>query len=112
LAAMKALGPKNVIITDGPNGAYALEENGSTWKVPMYPDPKPPYERTGAGDAFSSSVVSALALGKPMQEALLWGPVNSMAVVQEIGAQRGLLSREKLEEYLAQAPAEFKVSSL
>jgi hypothetical protein len=30
-----------------------------------------------------------------------------MSVVQEIGAQRGLLSREKLEEYLANAPEDY-----
>jgi hypothetical protein len=32
-----------------------------------------------------------------------------MSVVQEIGAQRGLLTREKLEEYLKNAPSEYQV---
>lgn len=108
--AVRKLGPKTVVITDGKNGAYASEENGAAWRIPIYPDPKPPFERTGAGDAFSSTVVAALALGKPLTEALLWGPVNSMAVVQDIGAQRGLLSREKLEEYLKNAPADYQVT--
>jgi hypothetical protein len=31
-----------------------------------------------------------------------------MSVVQDIGAQRGLLSREKLEEYLKSAPEDYK----
>jgi len=78
----------------------------------MYPDPKPPLDRTGAGDASTSSVVAALALGKPLAEALLWGPVNAMSVVQEIGAQKGLLSREALEHYLKNAPPEYAVTSL
>jgi len=73
-----------------------------------YPDPKPPYERTGAGDAFSSTIVTALALGKTLSEALQWGGINSMSVVQYIGAQAGLLSREKLEEYLKNAPEDYK----
>jgi hypothetical protein len=47
-------------------------------------------------------------LGKTPLEAFTWGPINSMSVVQEIGAQKGLLSREKLEEYLSKAPADYK----
>ncbi|MHB1769901.1 MAG: carbohydrate kinase family protein [Minisyncoccota bacterium] len=111
LVKMRALGPKIALITDGPNGAYASD--GETMlKVPMYPDPKPPLDRTGAGDATTSTVVVALALGKPLAEALLWGPVNSMSVVQEIGAQKGLLSRTAIEKYLASAPPDYKVSAL
>ena len=110
LEEMRKLGPKTVLITDGPNGAYAYD-GAQMLKVPMYPDPKPPYDRTGAGDAMTSTFVAALALGKSLEEALLWGPVNSMSVVQEIGAQKGLLSRAVLEKYLAEAPAEYRVQS-
>jgi sugar/nucleoside kinase (ribokinase family) len=76
--------------------------------IPMYPDPSPPKERTGAGDSFSSTFTSALALGLSVPEALMWGPVNSMNVVQYTGAQKGLLPRKKLEEYLAKAPPHYK----
>jgi len=107
LKKMKELGPKIVVITDGPKGAYAYDGT-DIWFIKPYPDPKPPYERTGAGDAFSSTIVTALALGKTLPEALQWGGINSMSVVQYIGAQAGLLSREKLEEYLAKAPADYK----
>lgn len=111
LAQVHALGPSFVVITDGAHGAYAYD--GTRYmRVPMYPDPKPPVERTGAGDSFASTVVAALALGKPFEEALLWGPINSMSVVQEIGAQKGLLSREALEAYLADAPADYQVTDL
>jgi ribokinase len=103
---IQKLGPKNVVVTDGHAGAYALHE-GSYWFMPIYPDPKPPLERTGAGDAFSSTVTAAIALGLPFEEALRWGPINSMSVVQEVGAHKGLLSREKLEEYLKNAPADY-----
>lgn len=108
LQKLKDLGPQIPVITDGPNGAYALFDS-KTYKVPMYPDLKEPVDRTGAGDSFASTVTAALALGKPIQEALLWGPVNSMSVVQYIGAQAGLLSRAKIEEYLKSAPSEYKV---
>ncbi|MBU6490929.1 carbohydrate kinase family protein [Patescibacteria group bacterium] len=111
LAKMRELGPKIAIITDGPNGAYCYDGT-EMLKAPMYPDPKPPLERTGAGDAATSTIVVALALGKPLSEALLWGLVNSMSVVQEIGAQKGLLSREAIEKYLADAPMEYRATPL
>lgn len=111
MEAMRALGPKICFLTDGPKGAYVLSADGA-WKIPEYPDPKPPYERTGAGDAFSSTAVVALMLGKTIPEALEWGPVNSMSVVQEVGAQKGLLSREALEKLLAERPAEYRAQPL
>ncbi len=114
ISAMHALGPKVVVITDGPRGAYASDgtiskETGQpeVWFMPPYPDPKPPLERTGAGDAFASTFTAALALGKTIPEALRWAPINSMSVVQNIGAQKGLLSLEKLLEFLKNAPAEY-----
>ena len=111
LKRMRALGPKTVLITDGRNGAYASD--GSTMlKVAMFPDPKPPVDRTGAGDATASTFVVARALGKPLDEALLWGMVNAMSVVQEVGAQKGLLSRDALLAILANAPAGYRVESL
>lgn len=108
---LQALGPKIVSVSDGPNGAYIyFQENGAykLWQMPIYPDPKPPYERTGAGDAFSSTITAALALGKSPIEALSWGPINSMAVVQEVGAQKGLLRRDALLDLLSKAPADYK----
>jgi ribokinase len=111
LKGLKGLGPAIIVITDGTKGACAYDGN-EMLMVPMYPDQKPPFERTGAGDAFSSSVSVALALGKPLHEALLWGPINAMSVVQDVGAQRGLLMRDQLEKYLTDAPASYTVSPL
>jgi len=78
------------------------------WQMPIYPDPKPPYERTGAGDAFSSTFASVLCMGLDIETALKWAPINAMGVVQEVGAQAGLLTQEKIKEYLAQAPADYQ----
>jgi len=100
------LGPKMPVITDGPKGAYALD-GSDVWHMPMYPDPAPPVDRTGAGDSFSSTFTTALALGHDVKTALAWGPINSMSVVQYIGAQKGLLSRDTLEKYLADAPEDY-----
>ncbi|MBU6388760.1 carbohydrate kinase family protein [Patescibacteria group bacterium] len=111
LESIRALGPKTVLITDGTNGAYAYD-GAEMLKIPMYPDSRPPVSRTGAGDAMTSTIVAALALGLPLRDALLWGPINAMAVVQEIGAQKGLLTREKIESYIASAPAEYAITPL
>lgn len=100
---LHALGPKTVLISDGHAGAYA-SDGEKRWKMPIYPDPKPPFERTGAGDAFTSTFVAALAKGADVQAALLWAPVNSMNVVQHVGAQAGLLTEKQLEKYLREAP--------
>jgi ribokinase len=104
IKALHKLGPKIVFITDGINGAYA--SNGSeAWFMPVYPHD--PYERTGAGDAFASTVSVALLMGKSISEALAWGPINSMSVVQYVGAQEGLLSQEKIQEYVTKAPPSY-----
>lgn len=109
MTKLAEMGPKLVVVTDGTNGAYAYD--GTRYlRVPMYPDSRGPFERTGAGDAFASTVVAALALGKPLEEALLWGPINSMSVVQEVGAQKGLLTREALEAFLAEAPESYTIT--
>jgi ribokinase len=111
LKSIHGLGPKTVIITDGPKGAYAYDGQDFLF-MPPYPDPRLPFERTGAGDAFSSTVVSAIILGKTLPEALVWAGINAMSVVQEIGAQKGLLTREKLEEYLKNAPENYKARKI
>lgn len=103
------LGPKVVVITDGPAGAYA-SDNQKRFSMPLYPDPAPPKERTGAGDAFASTFVAALIQGNTIEGALQLAPINSMNVVQEVGAQKGLLAENKLLELLKMSPDWYKPS--
>lgn len=107
LDRMHNLGAKIAVITDGPDGAYA-SDGEQRLKMPLYPDPSPPKERTGAGDAFASTFVAALAKGNNIEGALQWAPINSMNVVQKVGAQAGLLTEKELEKYLRQAPDWYK----
>lgn len=109
--ALHELGPHIVVITDGSDGSYASYDFKFV-TMPNYPDPAPPYERTGAGDAFASTIVAALALGKSMDEALAWAPINSAYVVQQLGAQAGLLTRDAIEGYLASAPDWYRLKEL
>jgi len=110
-AGLHELGPEIVVITDGPSGSYASYA-GKLVTIPNYPDPAPPVDRTGAGDAFASTIVAALAQGENIETALTWAPINSMSVVQELGAQAGLLSRDKIQEWLTKAPADYKVTEM
>ena len=112
LTSIKALGPKVVVITDDVRGSYYVDETNLMMHMPRYPDPRPPYEITGAGDALASGTVAALALGKPLNEALKWGSVNASSVLQSIGAQKGLLTREQLEQNLNNPPAPWDIVPL
>ncbi len=110
-AGLHKLGPKIIAITDGPDAAYA-SDGTNQWKMTPYPDPKPPISRTGAGDAFSTGFMAALMSGLTVEQALQWGPIESMSVVQAIGAQTNLLSKTALLDYLAKAPATYKPTRL
>jgi ribokinase len=102
---LRALGPKIVVMTDGIKGAYAYDGTDA-WFMPVYP--QEPFERTGAGDAFASTFTTALLLGKTIPEALIWAPINSMSVVLQVGAQKGLLTQTQIEEFLVKAPEDYK----
>ncbi|MES2623600.1 MAG: carbohydrate kinase family protein [Patescibacteria group bacterium] len=124
LLELRKLGPTLPVITDGPQGSYTFDvdmknisentitENTPILYLPIYPDPMPPLERTGAGDAFASTFTVAIVHGKDIRTALIWGSINSMSVCQDIGAQRGLLTEEKLTEWIEKAPETWKISTL
>lgn len=111
LKKMAEKGPKMVCITDGPKGSY-MYDGYDSYFMPNYPDPKEPLERTGCGDAFASTFVSALIAGKTPLEALEWAPINPMSVVQHVGAQEGLLHRHELEHFLEKKPENYKAVKL
>lgn len=100
LERLHTLGAKVVVISDDTNGAYALE-NGERVHLPMFKDKKPPVEKTGAGDAFTSTTAVLYATGTPLKDAMLRGMVNASQVAQDIGAQRGLQNKENIEKILA-----------
>jgi sugar/nucleoside kinase (ribokinase family) len=111
LTGIRALGPKVAVVTDGRGGSYLMSESGA-WHSPMYPDPAPPVERTGAGDATASTTMAYMIKGLPPGEALQRGLINSAYVVQEIGAQKGLLTEEKIAELYDTRPADFQLTAI
>ena len=99
------LGPKIVVITDGINGAYSYDGNNILF---MKAFPCSTFESTGAGDAFSGAFLSALFLNKEISEAMIWGATNAMSAVSFVGPHKGLLTRNQIEEYIKNAPSDFK----
>ena len=111
LFGVRELGPKIAVITDGQNGAYIMDDSGS-YHAPMYPDPVPPINRTGAGDATASTTVAYIIKGLSPKEALLHGMINASAVVKKVGAQAGLLTNMEIEEVYAKRPKDFQMSAI
>lgn len=105
------LGPKIVVITDGPKGSYMYDGDHS-YHMPIYPDSRPPLERTGCGDAWAGTFVSALAMGKTPLEALVFAPVNPMSVAQFIGSQEGLLKLDQMKWWLERAPEDYRPTEI
>lgn len=105
------LGAKIAVISDGPAGSYA-SDGTDRFKMPIYPDQKPPVERTGAGDAFTSTFVASIIMGNTVEGALQWAPISSMNVVQHVGAQAGLLNERELAACLRKAPRSYKPERL
>ncbi len=96
LLALHKLGPKIVIITDGPNGSYAFDGE-NFWRMGILDTPV--IERTGAGDSFATGVIAARHYGKTIGEAMCWGTTNSAAVIMKYGPQDGLLTRAGIAKF-------------
>jgi ribokinase len=84
---------KLVVVTDGDSGAYAFD--GKKYYF-IKPKKAKTLNTLGVGDAFGSSLTSALIYDKSIKEALEWGITNSASVLTKIGAQTGLLVKRKI----------------
>ena len=111
MEGIRALGPKIVVVTDGPKGANVLDASGAFY-IPMYPDPAPPVSRTGAGDTTASTTVAYIMKGLSPSESLMRGMINAAAGVQAIHCQLGILNAEQIEEWYAKRPVDFVATQL
>ena len=105
-----ALGPKIIVITDGPKGSYSYDGEKVLF-IEAYPQ-EPAYERTGAGDAYASTFMTTIAYGENIETAMKWASVNSMNVCKYVGAQRGLLTVPEIKVFLDKAGAEWTTRQL
>lgn len=102
LAQLKALGPQMVVITDGKQGSYAYDGQ-SMYQLDIFDGPI--VERTGCGDSFATAFTVAIAEGKPVTEAMLWGNANATSVVAHIGPQAGLLNQSGIQDLITKNAA-------
>lgn len=101
IVAMKRVGPKIVVITDGDKGSYA-HDGVDFWKCGVTKTPV--VERTGAGDSFATAFLAATIQGKGIPEALHWGTMNSASVITKVGPQAGLLTKPQIQAWLKKYP--------
>lgn len=106
IAKLKEKGPQIVILTDGKNGSFASFDGREVWQVGI--PSSPVLEMTGAGDAYSTGFLAALAQGKELAEAMVWGTMNATSVIQYIGAREGLLTPQKMQEFISKYGEEVK----
>lgn len=95
LKYIKGLGPEQVVITDGKNGAYVFD--GQKYYFMKAISTKAA-NTLGVGDAFGSALTAALVYGKNIKQALSWGMKNSASVVTAVGAQKGILTLRQISK--------------
>lgn len=87
------LGPRTVVVTNSSNGVYAATQG----EIFYHPSIKTNLVNTvGAGDSFGSCFVGSLRYQDSIVQALRHGIINAASVIGELGAKRGLLSRDEL----------------
>jgi len=89
LKGLRKLGPKIVCVTDGKK--ECLVYDGKT-KYTLKPHRFTGKERTGAGDAFASSLVAGLIKSKDLEFCLQLASINSESVIRYFGAKNKLLT--------------------
>lgn len=95
LTQLQKLGPKIVVITDGKNGSFAIDEKGNILEHEIVQAEV--VEKTGAGDAYSSGFLAAFLHNQSIADAMKWGAKNSASVIGKVGAQPGLLTKNEIQ---------------
>jgi len=97
-AKLLGLGPSCVILKMGERGAWLADRNQSkhfpTLKVKAL-------DTTAAGDTFNGALVTALAEGKPLENAISFANCAAALSVTRPGAQASVPSRQEVEEMFA-----------
>jgi sugar/nucleoside kinase (ribokinase family) len=91
LSKLKALGAKNVIITQSARGVVAIDEAGLFHYFPAKAIQKRIVDTVGAGDSFGSGFLAAFLKWGNFSKALQLGIRNSAHNLYRVGAQNGLL---------------------
>lgn len=100
LLNLKTYGFDLLSITDGANGAYAVDQENHVYKIGTL---KPQgHEKTGAGDAYAGAFFASIMQGYDIYECMKRGVLNSVGVMSHIGAHTGQLTLEEMERRSAE----------
>lgn len=97
--ALRAQGPRSVILTLGSEGAFVATEDREEF-VPTFA--VSPVDTTAAGDTFSGALAVALVEEKPLLEAVRFANAAAALSVTRMGAQPSIPSRAEIEALLVQ----------
>ncbi|HEX2316338.1 MAG TPA: ribokinase [Thermomonospora sp.] len=100
-AGLRRLGPAEVVVTLGSEGAAAATAEG-TFQVSAFP--MAAIDRVGAGDAFSAQLTLARAEGRPLTEAVRRACAAGALATTRRGAQTSLPTRAEVEALLSGTP--------
>lgn len=105
-AALRQMGPRFVLVTDGRHGAFL----GTGDAIYFCPIRETKVAGTaGAGDAFNATFTAHIALGRNAEDALRAAAINAASVVNHVDTQTGLLSRDGIAKALAATSEELCV---
>jgi len=103
------LGPQIVCITDGDKEGSVYD---GEYLYRYWPNKVKLREATGAGDAFGSSFVAGLIKFNDIEVALKMAIANSESVIQQIGAQNGLLNWREIDKIIKSKKFKIKKEAL
>lgn len=99
-----AKGVKNVVITLGKNGAF-LKNQEIEKHIPAF-QVENVVDTAGAGDAFNGGFATALAEGKSIEEAIVFGNAAGALSVTKIGTAPAMPYRDEIENFIKQNKGE------
>ena len=101
---LTARGAAAVIVTLGQLGALLVDEGGVATTVPAFEVEV--RDTTAAGDAFCGVLVAALAGGKSLADAVVWGSAGGALACTRLGAEPSIPAKEDVERLvLSRAPS-------
>lgn len=88
-----ALGPGEVVVTLGADGAVAMDHNGHAHQAAFAADV---LDTTGAGDSFNAAYLCARLAGQALPDALRFACAAASCTVAALGARAGLPDQEQV----------------
>lgn len=99
--ALRQAGVETVMIKLGAEGVVCATAE-KIWHVPAFPVEV--VDTVAAGDAFAGGLAVALAEGRSLEQAIIWGSATGALAVTQPGAQTAMPDRATLENFLPHPP--------